>query len=254
MNDALSGRRLWLLVRGDFIVGYRSLLAVSGALAGIILVVSIAVQGGIDPGGFSYAACFGWALFIWGLVASSRAFRSMHDKARIEAFLLVPASALEKTLARLLAVTVGLIAYLLVFMTLVSGVVETFNLVLFGDRNPYFNPFDRTVRDQIALYVLLHAPFFLGGAWFRRAHFVKTTLAIALVVAALAALAVFAVRIVFAGNRFDVGDALFLLERSASAHGFGVGAVLLAIALLLTVTFWWLAWLRVREAQVSDGI
>ena len=38
MNDILSARRLWLLLRGDFITGWRWLLTISVALAGIILV------------------------------------------------------------------------------------------------------------------------------------------------------------------------------------------------------------------------
>ena len=254
MHDALSGLRLWLLIRSDFFGGYRSLLVVSGALAGTILVAAIATRGGLTLGGDFYATCFGWVLFIWGLIASSRAFRPMHDKHRNEAFLLVPASALEKTLARLLAVTVGLIAYLLVFTALVSVVVEVLNLVLFGERNGFFDPFERSVGNWIGFYLILQPLFFLGGAWFRRAHFVKTTLAITLAIAGLAAFAAITVRVVFAGHRMDAGDALFVLERFGSAHGIGLGAVLLAIAVLVSVSCWSIAWLRVREVQVSDGV
>ena len=188
MNEVFSPQRLRLLIWGDLVAGYRSLLVVSSALAGVILVAALATHGGAPHDGDFYRRCFGLALFVWGLVASSRAFRPLHDRTRNEAYLLIPASALEKTLARLLAVTVGLVAYLLVFIGLVSVVVDTLNLVLYGDRHAFFDPFDRTVWSSIFVYIILQSFYFLGGAWFRRAHFVKTTLALTLAVAGFALL------------------------------------------------------------------
>ena len=254
MNDTFSLHRLRLLLLGDLVTGYRAVLVVSGALAGAILVASVATGGDFAFGGVFYRECFALSLFIWGLVASSRAFRPLHDRNRNEAWLLVPASALEKTLARLLAVTAGLVAYLLVFMTLVSVVVEMLNLILFGDRNAFFDPFDPTVRNRISLYLFLQSFYFLGGAWFRRVHFVKTTLALTLVIGALAVFSAVTVRIVFSGYRLNFGDVLFTLEQLGRAHAVGMEAVFLGIGLLLPLACWWVAWLRVGEAQVSDGV
>ena len=253
MNDVFSRQRLWLLIRSDFIAGYRTVLLVSGALAGIILVAASAHAGALPGGGF-YRGCFGFALFVWGLVASSRAFRPLHDRTRNEAWLLVPASALEKTLARLLAVTIGLVAYLLLFVGLVSVVVEVLNLLLFGSRIAFFDPFDASVRNLVFVYFILQSFYFLGGAWFRRAHFVKTTLALTLAIAGFACFAAVTVRIVFAGYGLDVGDALFVLERLGGAAPSGIGTVFICIALLVSIACWSIAWLRVREAQASDGV
>lgn len=254
MNEVLSARRLWLLIRADFITGYRHLIVIGGALAATIFVASVATRGDIAFGGVFYRECFGFSLFVWGIVASSRAFRSLHDRKRNEAWLLAPASALEKTLARLLAVTVGLVAYLFVVIALVSVVVETFNLFLFGERNAFFDPFDPGVWNRISLYLFLHSFYFLGGAWFRRANFVKTTLALALATAAVATFTLVTFRIAFAGYRLDIGDVLFTLEELGRVHAGGAQAVFLGIVLLLPVVCWGIAWLRVREAQVSDGV
>lgn len=254
MNEHFSPHRLRWLLRGELLTGYRGVLVVSGALAGAILVASVATRGDFAFGGDFYRECFGLSLFIWGIVASSRAFRPLHDRRRNEAWLLLPASALEKTLARLLAVTVGLVAYLLVFIGLVSVVVETLNLLLFGVRNPFFDPLDPVVRDRISLYLFLQSFYFLGGAWFRRANFVKTTLAVTLAIAGFAVFALVTVRIVFSGYRLDIGDVLFTLEELGRIHAGGVQAVLLGIFVLLPVACWGVAWLRVREAQVSDGV
>ena len=115
MNENFSFERLWLLLRSDAVGGYRSVLTVSAALVGVILVTSMISLGGSDVTGGFYLGWFGTMLFFWGIIASSRAFRELHDKTRNEAYLLIPASALEKTAARLLTLTVGLAAYLLVF-------------------------------------------------------------------------------------------------------------------------------------------
>ena len=254
MNEVFSPQRLWLLIRGDLIAGYRSLLVVFGALAGVILVAALATHGGTLLGGGFYRAFFGLVLFVWGLVAASRAFRPLHDRTRNEAYLLVPASGLEKTLARLLAGTVGLVAFLLVFTGLVSVVVETLNLLLYGGRYPFFDPFEPTVWRWIFVYIILQSFYFLGGAWFRRAHFVKTTLALTLAIAAFGAFTAITLRVVFAGYWLDVGDVFFVLEQLGWAPASATGAVVHAIALLLALSCWWLAWLRVAEVQVSDGV
>ena len=91
------------------------------------------------------------------------------------AFLLLPASALEKTLSRLLLHTVGLVVYLLVFTTVLSWVLEGINTLWFGVRREFFSPFDRARVDvAAALSSCTQALFFLGAAWFRKVQFVKT--------------------------------------------------------------------------------
>lgn len=254
MNHALVLPRLWYLLRGDFITGYRSLLVSSAGLAAVILVVAMIAPSAYH--GFSdfHRVAFTIALFTWGIVATSRAFVSLHDKTRNEAYLLLPASALEKTLARLLTVTVGFVAYLLVFCAVVSVVVESLNLLFFGNRHRFFDPFDPIIWERISLYIVVQALYFLGAAWFRRGHFMKTTLAITLGFIALATLTLIALRIAFADIWALAWDIDYALE---SLHDWfaGTGAgFLFAVKMLLPIACWCIAWLRVAETQVSDGV
>ena len=264
MNDTFSTRRLWLLLRGDFITGWRPLLTISAALAGVILVAAMIVptrhafDADFHGGPVFHRALFTAALFLWGAIASSRAFRPLHDKTRNEAWLLLPATALEKMLARLLAVTVGLVAWLLVFCTAVSVVVESLNLLLVGERHAFFDPFDPVVWDRISLYIVLQSLYFLGGAWFRRAHFIKTTLAITLATVALAVLAVITFRIAFGDIHMNVHlhtrNLSYVLEAEPWLYSGTADAVLLVFKVLLPVACWCIAWMRIEEAQVSDGV
>ena len=260
MNDILSLRRLCYLLRGDLITGYRSLLISSAGVAAVILVAAMIVPSHHFPvSGFHlttsfHRAAFTILLFTWGIIASSRAFGALHDKTRNESYLLLPASALEKTLARLLTVTVGMVAYLLVFSTVVSVIVELLNLLFFGRRHGFFDPFDPIVWDRISLYIVIQSLYFLGAAWFRRAHFIKTTLAIALAFIASATLALIALRIAFAdlwSVTWDIPYAFAALHDWFTDTGPGV---MVAVKRLLTIACWCIAWLRVSEAQTSDGV
>ena len=257
MNETLSLPRLWYLLRGDLITGYRSLLISSAGVAAVILVVAMLTMiVHSDYTGFSsfHRAAFTIALFTWGIVASSHAFLSLHDKTRNEAYLLLPASALEKTLARLLAVTVGMVAYLLIFSTVVSVIVESLNLLFFGVRRPFFDPLDPIVWDYISLYIVVQSLYFLGAAWFRRAHFIKTTLAITVAFIALTVLALIALRIAFADLWSVAWDIPYAFE---ALHDWLTGPaekILFAVKLLLPIACWCIAWLRVSEAQTSDGV
>ena len=254
MNDALSLPRLWYLLRGDLITGYRSLLISSAALAGVILVVAMIAPSDYPEFSNFHRDVFTIALFTWGIIASSRAFMPLHDKTRNEAYLLLPVTALEKTLARLLTVTVGMVTYLLVLGTVVSVIVESLNPLFFDHRRAFFDPFDPIVWDRISLYIVIQSLYFLGAAWFRRAHFVKTTLAITLAFIVLAVLALITARIVFA----DIwSDGWGMRDPFTALRNWYAGTaetILFTVKALLPIACWCMAWLRVSEAQTSDGV
>ncbi len=253
VNENFSARRLWLLIRGDAIGGYRSVLMISAALAGAILLTAIITRDEFDPNKDFYLSWFGGMLFIWGLVASSQAFRQLHDKTRNESYLLVPASALEKTVARLLSVTVGIAGFLTVFTFAVSVIVEASSLLFFDWRIAFFNPFDPLVWKCIAIYIPFQSLFFLGAAWFRRAHFIKTVLAVTLALMGLMVFLLILVRVIYASDWVTLYFLLVpeLLYRSNTVL---LETVLVGGLVLLPPVCWCIAWLRVKEAQVSDGV
>ena len=199
------------------------------------------------------------ALFIWGIIASSRAFRPLHDKTRNEAWLLLPASALEKMLARLLAVTVGLVAWLLVFSTVVSVVVESLNLLLVGKRHAFFDPFDPIVwkahihlpclsvavlpRGSVVPTGALHQDHFcdhvrnhrIGGIG--RDHRFESPSPI------------FPVHV-----SLHVRNLVHVLVTESDRYTGVANAALIAVMVLLPLACWCIAWMRVAETQVSDGV
>ena len=251
MNEIFSVERLWLLFRSDVIDGYRSLLTTSAALTGIILVTAMIATDSFEVSRIFYLSWFGTLLFLWGIFATSRTFRELHDKTRNETYLLLPASDVEKTVARLLMVTIGFVGFLLVFVGVASLLVEGLKLLLSGERNALFNPLDPAVWNLIPGYIFFQSMYFLGATWFRKAHFVKTTLAITLICVFLAAFTMLVVRIVF--DPFW-GDSSLAHEILHHVYESGVKGTYLGLQVLLPIVCWSVAWMRVRETQVSDGV
>ena len=175
-------------------------------------------------------------------------FSDLHGRGTNTAFLLLPASALEKTASRLLLYTVGLIAYLLLFTTLLSWVLEGINTLWVGERRDFFSPLDGLGWSLLPHFLVAQALFFLGAAWFRKVWWIKTVGAVIGIVIGLGVIA--------AGLGWIVGPLQCL---NADCYQFPLfdwlsAAAPVAYLYLLPPFCWFVAWLRVSEAQVSHGI
>jgi hypothetical protein len=242
-------RLLWVL-RNDVIRSYRSALVISGTAALVALVVSLsgAYDGDVGQGPLFYRVFFIAALFAWGTIATSSAFSDLHGRGTNASFLLLPASALEKTLSRLLIYTVGLIVYLLAFTTALSWILESINTLWIGERRGFFSPLDALAWSLLPHFLVAQALCFLGAAWFRKVQFVKTVGAVIGIVMGLFAIA--------AGLGWLIGPAACV---NAECYEFPLfdwlaDAAPVAYFYLLPPFCWFVAWLRVTETQVSHGI
>ena len=263
MNEIFSARRLGLLLRNDLIGRYRAFLMVSAVFAALMLVGSMLNNALGQPpmgGGNSYFYAFPALLFMWGTAVASRAFTELHAKTQNEAYLLLPASDVEKTVARLLTVTVGFFVYLLIYVTLVSWVVETLNLLLFDMQDRPFNPFDVNAALVIGHYLVAQSIFFLGAAWFRKSHYWKTWLALIVIGIACFAFAWLLTWLLFGQNRdgfgvsFNESELYRIYMANGPLYDAAARALKFAYFFLLPPFCWFVAWLRVKETQVSHGV
>jgi len=251
MNDQLSMQRLAFVLRSDLMRVYRSGLLISGTAGLVALVVSVigAYDGEVGDGLTFYRAFFIATLFAWGTIATSVCFNDLHGRGTNTAFLLLPASALEKTLSRLLLYTVGMIAYLLLYTTFLSWVLEGINTLWIGEHRALFSPLDGVGWSLVPHFLVAQALFFLSAAWFRKVQFVKT---VASVIGIWIGLCIVAV-----GLAYMVGPQRCL---NANCLEFPFlewvtdAAAPVAYFYLVPPFCWFVAWLRVTETQVSHGI
>jgi hypothetical protein len=258
VSETFNLRRLWLLLRGDFIADWRVDAIVCGTLTAVMLIVSMitVLQGG-ESENFYLSWYFG-GLFIWGPIAASFSFRELHDKARNEAYLLLPASSLEKMVARLLQATIVFFAFLVIFMTVASVLVESVNLLVFGRRNGFFNASQEAVWAPVGHSLVVVSLYFLGAAWFRKLHFLKTALTLTALPIALGCFAAAVAWLVFEATSG------LQIQRGPEAYDFYIAhqglfdALLAALKILyfagLPLFCWYVAWLRVKETEVSHGV
>lgn len=256
MNETLDLRRLGLLMRGDLVAGYRTLAIVCATLAALMLLGSLQTVARIGETPDYYQGWYLGMLFIWGAIGASLSFYELHDKTKNEAYLLLPASALEKTLARLLRATVGFVVFLLIFLTVTSLVIEGINLVLFGRHNGVFNPSHGAVWVPVGHFIAVTSVFFLGAAWFRRLHFIKTALTLAAIPIVLVIIAGIVGKFLFEGPVYGLSGADFYGYYTAHETLFDtlLGTLKVAYFVLLPVFCWVVAWLRLKETQSSDGV
>ena len=260
MKEPTSLRRLWLLIRNDAMADYRSVAITAGAIAGVMLLTSLlsVLRGSGSPN--FYMPWYYGLLFIWGAAVASFSFRELHDKTKNEAYLLLPASALEKTAARLLRSTVIFFVFLLLFMTVTSALIESFNSIVFDRRNGLFDASQREVWAPVGHFLVVVSQYFLGAAWFRRLHFVKTAFALWVVTFLLACFAAILTGVAFdAWDRsieidIDDGEAQAFFRANETLFGGAWKLIRVFYYFVLPVFCWYVAWLRVKETQTSHGV
>lgn len=263
MNETFDLRRLWLLVRYDCASDYRSYLVAWGVLAALMLLGAAWAAGWGNTSATFYEAWYVGMLFIGGAIVASYSFRELYDKTKNEAYLLLPASVNEKLVARMLRMALFFVC-LLVFLTLTSVVIESLNQLAFGVHNQIFNPLVAAVWSVDGRPVLLDAHFvvvaslfFLGAAWFRRTVFIKTALVLSFLPNVLSVFAIALLAILFHGH-YAIQISQFQVEAYYAAHKALLHSLLMALKILyffvVPVLCWLVVWLRLREAQVSDGI
>jgi hypothetical protein len=255
VSEQLSLQRLAWVLRNDLVRSYRSVLVVTGTLFLVALAASLASAYDGEVGPHFYRVVFIGAMFAWGTIATSVSFSDLHGRMTSQSFLMLPASALEKTASRLLIHTVGLVAYLLLFTTVSSWVLEGINAAAFDVRRELFSPLDRIAWTLVPHYVATQALFFLGAAWFRKSHYLKTVGAVLGIVFALAAVQA-AIIWVFGAAPWNPGLRLDddLGSTAYRPVEWVIAAAPWAYYIALPAFCWFVAWLRVTETQVSHGI
>ena len=262
MNQILDIKRLGYLARRDFLSGWRGIAVASGAVAGVMFLLVIIGTLFNGQNSMDYTSYLTNTLIIWGSISASMAFTSLHDKTRNETYLMLPASSVEKTLIRLLSVSVATLVYIIVMLSLASIFSEAVIAIVFHTKFSPLNPFQGMIFKTLGYVVILQSVFFLGAAWFKKAHFIKTVLTLILLSIAIGILSAVIFRLFFTSYfegfftpgvmHFDMSNLMESQFPSLMNTIQVIGKVFLYG--LIAPFCWVIAWLRVKETQSSDGV
>ena len=175
VERSFQPQRVYLLIRNTIILKRSSILVIMAALAGVLLLLSFFDAYGSLSRQF-HRNVYLFVFFPGGLLLTSRTFKALHDPVKGYAWLLLPASNLEKTLSRILLTTLIYIVGSLIAYLLFSLVSEGLNRVVLGRRHFFFNPFDPVILYCALTYISIQAPFLAGAVYFQKHALSKTIL------------------------------------------------------------------------------
>ncbi len=166
-----SLERFILLIVRDLTYMRKSILILSGAMAGVFISLNI-VSEVMD-------SLFGFFYFTGGFIFTSGIFRELHARETVTDYLMLPASSLEKFAERLFIATAGWTLYSLVLFSASSFIIELIKIFLEKGSgfNP-FNPMDVQLLKTIPYYLVNSSVFLLGAVYFKKMNFIKTILAL----------------------------------------------------------------------------
>ena len=248
--------RFFNVFKRDLFFQYKGAIITISTILGIYFLVeliSYAASGSTD------VILFANGLFIAGIIASSMSFNEFHDKTKSTASLTYPASTAEKFLSKWSITTVVYILAALIIYFIFSALMKGVITLIFGDGPGLFNPLDIHIWQVIAGYLWVHSIFFFGAAFFKKAAFIKTLLAVILTAIVISLFAGLVAGAMFFGVIRDViinaawGNFSLSMAELPGMLRFGGFLETLSTVLFgycLPAALWVLSYLRFREIEV----
>lgn len=198
MTTVFNPSRVVVLMRHDLQPQLKSLL--NGLLAAAGIAFGLMMLTSLNPANSAafHASTFSNLLFIGGYIVSSMAFSELQDEKRGLHYLMLPGSAVEKYIARLLLTSVGWVVAALVTYIAATALGAAVAQPLFGRSPGVFLPTSSDTWETIGYYLITQSAFVFGSVYFRKAAFIKTVAAAVAVALSIALIGLVVGRIAFA--------------------------------------------------------
>jgi hypothetical protein len=210
-----------------------------------------------------YAGFFSGLLFVGGFILTSLVFANdMFNKERQNEWLMLPATSLEKFLAKGILTAFVYPVTLILVMTVASAFIEGLLLLFLGNPFTMFNPFISEVGSQLAMYFVWQSVFLLGATVFHKAHFIKTVLSLFILAVVMGLLGMLFARIFFplitGSSPFsrNITFSLGSIQRTEDVAGlqpFIVVGKIIYYA-MIPLFCWVTAFFKVEEVQATDAV
>ncbi len=196
MTNYFDLSRFINILRVDFMTSFRKVLVSSGAIIGIVTVLSLLT--GLSVGKPVFAIEFaGVLVMLNGFITSATLFKDLHQKETGQMLLTLPGSSFEKYVSRLLFSNVGHITISLITVYISSVVTYLLASLFFGSTTALFNPFAWKVWEIIQTYFIVQSLFFFAAIYFTKNNFFKLILSSFIIQTLFSLFIVILVKIIF---------------------------------------------------------
>jgi len=178
-NNIFNLQRFQLFFRRHLFLNYKGLLTAFAAISGVLIVIAILTSIGssiIDQKSFvvlSYVS-----IFLGGAIITSQSFSEMHKPEKSIHYISLPASGFEKVLSTWLHTTVIFLFIALGFFYTSWYIASSLAFVLTNTNFVALNLFDAGLWKILGIYFVVQPVFFLGAIYFKGYNFLKTLLAL----------------------------------------------------------------------------
>lgn len=257
--------RILSLMRLSFIEQRKSLAIAAGATFGALTVIYLLNLIGGRAWAF-HEGFFPMVLMIGGIIVTSLAFIDLHLPEKSQAYLMLPVSAADRVIERVLTTNLFFVLAVSLAYGLFSLVAAGLGELLIGRSFGLYLPVSGEGLEAIKGYALLHAIFLFGAVYFRRKNLLKTLLSLAVLGMAFAFFSAFLAWIafgdyrdmaaagLFSGMAIDDGLVASQMMRFADLARTLSRILRFFFTYALTPILWVLTWLRLRETEVVHGV
>jgi hypothetical protein len=173
MNFTINPLRFSRMLLLDIVASARPLIIIAASV--LVLALLAGFSGNAIGNTF-----FGMVLFIGGVLITSSSFADLHDPRRCTAYLMLPASMLEKFLSRALLSSVGYTIAATALVWLSSCAASGLCRMMRGASLSFIDLTHPQIWKSICAFLVLQSLFLFGAVLFRKHAFIKTILGVGL--------------------------------------------------------------------------
>ena len=272
MNNIFNIKRFGLAFRKDILENWKRYTLLFLTLFGLMVVVTLyqtrdyckfnSINGNLLYLNESMLNFLSILFFAAGIWFASTFATPMNSKLKRLSYLVTPASNLEKYLTRWIITTIGFVVAFFVALWMADLLRVSICVIAYPDIEIKFIDIPKYIHDVaeksvffgfLHLYFLLQSLFLLGATVWEKASFIKTFTAVAAFIGAFIVICRWTI-LLFYENIDGYGNVIQSFELSRTLSQEQALLLLDIIMAIFTLTFWILAFFRIRESEITKRI
>ena len=271
MNNYFDLKRTWILMIRELLLNKKNLLIMLASLILLFLLLDFSLLNDffVKGYGLKHTQVYPFVVLVYCLIVTSTAFAEMNFTERKIDYLMLPASVVEKFSVKFIYTTVIMLIVCLAALSISALIAELITRIIGSEilfKKIFHSYSIRVLFDFIKAYLACHSIFFLGAVFYKKLEFGKTVLTITVLLTIIGAYLLILNYAPFFKNplsqkiilqQFGVFESQLSSESQINTLMFFRGVkrdVYFVSVYILPFILWGIAYLRLKEEEVNNGI